>query len=437
MAIQNRRGAYNKFDPSKLLPGEWACVIEGDTDALDGRAIYMCFAPGVVKRMATYQDMLENMSKLSEDLVGQVMKDFTAAMTAATAAANTAASEASTAAGTASQEAANAASQASAANTAATGANAAIQRINNKLEEMETAGPVLQSEKGRANGVAALDSSAKVPAAQMPGTINAATAAKLTAAKTIDGIDFDGSANINHFCICSTASATAAKTASLSGFKLSTGARAMVTFTYGCTAANPTLNINGTGAKAIYYKGAAVPAGYISPNMFVEMMYDGTQYCITGDIQHVNAPLTGFVKGSQTGDVAAADTYTSAFSKILNAISGKVDVELVSANGGKCWKFSNGLAIAVMWKNVSFTTSIAWTNSSLYYAVINGLGNMPITFKDIQYRNITLDSTGAYWLCWNDGGMNAWAGSVYPISPNKQTTAASGTFRCICIGTWK
>lgn len=427
MAIQNRRGAYNKFDPSKLLPGEWACVIEGDADASDGRAIYMCFAPGVVKRMATYQDMLENLSKLSSDLVGQVMEDFAAAMTEATAAANTAASEASSAA-------TNAVSQATAASTAASGANAAIQRMNDKLKEMETAGPVLQSEKGSTNGVAALDSSGKVPVSQIPDTI---TAAKLASAKTIDGMNFDGSANINHFCICSTAAATVTKTASLSGFKLGTGARVTVKFTYGCTAANPTLNINSTGAKAIYYKGAAVPAGYIVPNMFVEMMYDGTQFCITGDIQNMNAPLTGFVKGSQTGDVGAADTYTSAFSKILNALSKKLEVELVDANGGKCWKFSNGLAIAVMWKNVSFTASISWTNSSLYYATINGLGNMPISFKDIQYRNITLDSTGAYWLCWNDGGMNAWTGSIYPISPTKQTSAVTGTFRCICIGTWK
>jgi hypothetical protein len=281
MAIQNRRGDYAKFDPQKLLPGEWGIVLTGDSNAADGMACYMCFSPGVVKRMATYQDMVENMGKLSADVVKQVMEDFASAMTAATAAANTAASEASSAAGTASQAATNAANQAAAASTAASGANVAIQRINDKLEEMETAGPVLQSEKGSANGVAALDSSGKVPASQIPDTI---AAAKLASAKTIDGMNFDGSANINHFCICSTAAATVAKTASLSGFKLGTGARVTVKFTYGCTAANPTLNINSTGAKAIYYKGAAVPAGYVLPNSYVELIYDGTQYNIVSDL---------------------------------------------------------------------------------------------------------------------------------------------------------
>ena len=42
MAIKNRRGPYNKFDPTKLLPGEWAVVLSGDPHASDGLACYMC-----------------------------------------------------------------------------------------------------------------------------------------------------------------------------------------------------------------------------------------------------------------------------------------------------------------------------------------------------------------------------------------------------------
>ena len=30
MAVQTRRGAYENFDPSKLLAGEWATVLSGD-----------------------------------------------------------------------------------------------------------------------------------------------------------------------------------------------------------------------------------------------------------------------------------------------------------------------------------------------------------------------------------------------------------------------
>ena len=39
MAIQNRRGAYADFDPSKLKPGEYAIVQSGDPSTTEGDAI--------------------------------------------------------------------------------------------------------------------------------------------------------------------------------------------------------------------------------------------------------------------------------------------------------------------------------------------------------------------------------------------------------------
>ena len=67
MAIQDRRGAWENFDPTKLLPGEWADVLSGDPSASDGRSVYKCFAAGVVKRMATYEDMEENIDSKTAD----------------------------------------------------------------------------------------------------------------------------------------------------------------------------------------------------------------------------------------------------------------------------------------------------------------------------------------------------------------------------------
>lgn len=75
MAIQTRKGPYNKFDPQKLLPGEWATVTEGDPNADDGRAVYMCFTPGVVKRMATYEDMKENIEAAAGEVVDEHIKE--------------------------------------------------------------------------------------------------------------------------------------------------------------------------------------------------------------------------------------------------------------------------------------------------------------------------------------------------------------------------
>lgn len=79
MAIQNRRGAYGDFNPDKLKSGEWATVMSGDPNAADGRATYLCYEPGIVKRMASFEDMEENV-ELSLD---HIFDRFTADMNAA------------------------------------------------------------------------------------------------------------------------------------------------------------------------------------------------------------------------------------------------------------------------------------------------------------------------------------------------------------------
>lgn len=106
----------------------------------------------------------------------------------------------------------------------------------------------------------------------------------LVTKRTIDGISFDGTANISHFGTCSTAAATAAKVVSCSNFTLATGSRIIVQFTVTNSAASPTLNVNNTGAKAITYRNSAITAGYLAANRVYEFVYDGTNYELVGDI---------------------------------------------------------------------------------------------------------------------------------------------------------
>ena len=73
MAIQHRRGAYNKFDPTRMLPGEWAVVLSGDTGTDDGMAAYMCFAAGTVKRMATYDDLHELIASIESEITSDLV----------------------------------------------------------------------------------------------------------------------------------------------------------------------------------------------------------------------------------------------------------------------------------------------------------------------------------------------------------------------------
>lgn len=73
MAIQVRRGPYDKFDPHKMLPGEWAVSIDNNTKK---QVVWMCFAAGVVKRMGTYEDFKEQISEIAGDIIAQYTGEF-------------------------------------------------------------------------------------------------------------------------------------------------------------------------------------------------------------------------------------------------------------------------------------------------------------------------------------------------------------------------
>jgi len=110
------------------------------------------------------------------------------------------------------------------------------------------------------------------------------SSAKWTTARNINGLSVDGSANRVNYGTCSTAAATVAKTVACTGFALVTGSEITVKFTVTNTAANPTLNVNSTGAKAIYYRGVAVSAGNLAANRTYTFRYNGTQYELVGDL---------------------------------------------------------------------------------------------------------------------------------------------------------
>ena len=138
---------------------------------------------------------------------------------------------------------------------------------------------------------------------------NAGSATKLAAKRTIDGVQFDGSANITHYGTCSTAAATAAKTVTLANFVLATGAEVTVRFTVTNTAANPTLNVNATGAKPIQYRNAAISAGHLAANRTYCFIYDGSYYQLVGDID-TNTTYTAASAAPKAPGTAAVGTST-------------------------------------------------------------------------------------------------------------------------------
>lgn len=107
-------------------------------------------------------------------------------------------------------------------------------------------------------------------------------AVQLATARSIDGVNFTGAATVTHFATCTTAAATAAKVAAVANFVLVTGAQVLIKFTIANTATNPTININNTGAKAIYYQGAPISSDFIEANTVYHLVYNGTQYEMIG-----------------------------------------------------------------------------------------------------------------------------------------------------------
>lgn len=162
------------------------------------------------------------------------------------------------------------------------------------------------------------------------GTADKATT--LVTARSIDGVSFNGSANIIHYGTCSTAAATVEKAVSLASFTLVTGARVIVKFTVNNTASNPTLNVNSTGAKAIYYRGSAISAGQLGANRLYEFVYDGTNYEFIGDFNtnttysvattSNNGLMSASDKSKLDGIATGANKYTlpTATSSVLGGV---------------------------------------------------------------------------------------------------------------------
>lgn len=124
MAITMRHGPYNKFDPQKLRTGELAVVTEGDPHASDGKAIYQCFSPGDVKRMATYEDMVDQIDEAGGEAVDNHIEEKVGAALKACENATKAAQDAKT----------NADKAVSGANTAANTANKAAETASKAAE---------------------------------------------------------------------------------------------------------------------------------------------------------------------------------------------------------------------------------------------------------------------------------------------------------------
>ena len=133
---------------------------------------------------------------------------------------------------------------------------------------------------------------------------------------------------------CNTEAATAAKTVTLVGnskWTLTQGSMISVLFTDATnTASNPTLNVNKTGAKEIYFEGSKISTsnkGYAgTKNRVITYVYDGACYRFVswGYDANTNTQLRTYLNEEGTFPVLASRSAASAWDSTYEAVYGEI-----------------------------------------------------------------------------------------------------------------
>ena len=302
----------------------------------------------------------------------------------------------------------------------------------------------------KANGTASAGSAASVSRSdhvhplQTTVSGNAGSATKLQTKRNIDGVQFDGSASITHFGSCSTAAATAAKVVSCTGFVLGTGARITVKFTVTNTAASPTLNVNGTGAKAIKYRGSTINAGYLAANRVYTFIYDGTDYELVGDI---NTDTDTTYSTGTTTTAGLTRLYTSTGSATNGTMTQKAITDALAgkSSSSHTHNYAGSSSAGGAANSANKINGIGLTNQNLnnYHTGVNfyyGAGGNSCTSKPSGIDNFGMfvfQSAGGWWtqvLYGSDDNMytrryvnSSWTSwsKIYSTT-NKPTASAIG-----------
>ena len=212
------------------------------------------------------------------------------------------------------------------------------------------------------------------------------------------------------YAVCSTSGNTAVKTVSISNFKLTTGVRVLVKFTYEHTSSTAaTLNVNSTGAKNI-----VVHCG--TDNIFVkdyfswlagetvELVYDGSYWvAIASDMR--------FITGAQSATVVIGTTKTQGFCDFR--CDGTNDAEcfnkairriktILSRNppkeGSMMWRYGGTILVKTGVYNINSTISIGQSiTKDIFTLKGEGPFSTWIQTKDLQCFMKNFDS-----LCFKD-----------------------------------
>ena len=177
------------------------------------------------------------------------------------------------------------------------------------------------------------------------------------------------------YATCSTDAATVAKVATIadgsSTFTLEKGARICVKFTNANTVAAPTLNVGGTGAKAIYWHGAALDSSqYWQASAVVDFVYNGTQWELVGVAKDNNTvythPTTSGNKHIPSGGSSGQILRWSADGTATWGTDNNTDTKVTSAANHYTPAADSTAELSV---DASSSTNASWGSTSLVTGV--------------------------------------------------------------------
>lgn len=231
---------------------------------------------------------------------------------------------------------------------------------------------------------------------------------------TINSISCSGSTHTFSlpYGTCSTTPFTAAKTVQVSNFSLETGARILIQFDRTNTASSPTLNVNSTGAKSIWYRGSNIPAGYLAAFRVYEFVFDGTYWQFIGDLDtNTTYSLSSFgvtataaelnyvdgvtsnIQTQLNGKAASSHTHTT--SQITNISSASVNYATSAGSAGSATTAGKAPMMCETYGFSSATNGFSMTPLLRATDLFSSSAIIPErTYSMIPYVNVTTEQEG-------------------------------------------
>ena len=222
--------------------------------------------------------------------------------------------------------------------TANTNANTAISNSNTAINTANSANTNANTAITTANTAITTADTANTNATS---AMNTANTASTNATNALNRATY-------HYGTCTTAAGT------VSGFELYTGAQVTVQFTNANTATNPTLNVNGTGAKNIRVNNANISAKYYwKANNTVTFVYNGTywvmsdtsantiiaNWCSSNDVTYIDGGK--IYTGSITADkINVTDLFSQSITATGSITGAKLYGAYAEIEGGKIGGFT-------------------------------------------------------------------------------------------------